>query len=161
MECLTKVVNVGERLGEIAEVTFDISTENEHNAGLMYSWLRNGDERSNKWLHPKISFMSWRESPRLQTADLLAFEAWKALDHTVGPVKRTRRSWEVFRATQRFETLSYSEDWFRSLKSHIDSGELGKTVGFSESDYLEWLKKPGREHSISNLIHFLDSIGKK
>lgn len=70
--------------------------------------------------------MSWRESPRLQTADLLAFEAWKALDHTVGPIKRTRKSWEVLRATDRFDAIAYGEDWFRSFKSHIDSGKLGK-----------------------------------
>src|SRR5258708_18306538 len=99
----------------------------------MYSWIRDGNERLNKWLHPDISFMPWRESPRLQTADLLAFEAWKALDHTVGPVKRTRRSWELLRATQRFETLSYSEQRFRDLKAHMASGELEQKLGFNES----------------------------
>jgi hypothetical protein len=26
---------------------------------------------------------------------MLAYEAWKALDHIVGPIKRKRRSWEV------------------------------------------------------------------
>jgi hypothetical protein len=91
---------------------------------------------------------------------LLAFEAWKALDHTVGPVKRTRKSWELLRATQRFETYSYSEDWFRDLKAHIDSGELGEIVGFKESDYMSWLKESGRKHSITNLFDFLDWIAR-
>jgi hypothetical protein len=156
-ECLARVANVAENLGEVAEVTFDISTENEYNAGLLYSYMRGMDARLSKYLNPKISFVPWKESPRVQTADLLAFEAWKALDHTVGPKKRKRGSWETLRATRRFETLSYSEDWFRDLKNHIDSGELQKIVGFSESDYLRWLKETGRQHSTSNLIRFLGS----
>jgi hypothetical protein len=160
LECFERVANVAQNLGETAELTFDISTENGHNAGLLYSWARNGDERFRKWLHSTISFVPWRESPRVQVADLLAFEAWKALDHTVGPVKRKRKSWELLRATQRFETYSYSEDWFRDLKAHIDSGELGKIVGFRESDYLSWLKKCGRKHSIASLFDFLDWIGR-
>jgi hypothetical protein len=73
--------------------------------------------------------------PRVQAADLLAFEAWKALDHTIGPVKRKRKSWELLRATQRFETFSYSQDWFRDLKAHINSGELDRIVGFNEAGY--------------------------
>jgi hypothetical protein len=160
LECVERVANVAQNLGETAELTFDISAENEHNAGLLYSWARNGDERFRKWLHSKISFVPWRESPRVQIADLLAFEAWKALDHTVGPVKRKRKSWELLRATQRFETYSYSEDWFYDLKAHIDSGELGEIVGFRESDYLSWLKKSGRKHSITSLFDFLDWIGR-
>jgi hypothetical protein len=100
----------------------------------------------------------WRESPRVQAADLLAFEAWKALDHTIGPVKRKRKSWELLRATQRFETFSYSQDWFRDLKAHINSGELDRIVGFNEAGYKGWLKTTGRQHSISNLVHFLDWI---
>lgn len=56
---------------------------------------------------------------------------------------------------------SYSEEWFRSLKANIASGELEKKIGFTESDYLGWLKKTGREHSTSDLIHFLDWIGEK
>jgi hypothetical protein len=87
LECVERAANVAENLGEVAELTFDISTENEYNARLLYAWARNGDARFRKWLAPEISFVPWRESPRVQTADLLAFEAWKALDHTVGPVK--------------------------------------------------------------------------
>ncbi|HEY6766756.1 MAG TPA: hypothetical protein VI386_18495 [Candidatus Sulfotelmatobacter sp.] len=161
LECVERAANVAENLGEIAELTFDISTENEYNARLLYAWARNGDTRFRQWLTPEISFVPWRDSPRVQTADLLAFEAWKALDHTVGPVKRTRKSWELLRATQRFETFSYSADWFRDLKAHINSGELEKIVGFNEADYKGWLKTTGRQHSVSNLVHFLDWISNK
>jgi hypothetical protein len=161
LECVERVANVAENLGEIAELTFDIFTENEYNAGLLYSWARNGDARFRKWLAPKILFVPCGESPRVQAADLLAFEAWKALDHTVGPVKRTRKSWELLRATQRFETFSYSEEWFRDLRAHLNSGELEKIVGFDESDYKGWLKTTGRQHSVSALFHFLGWISNK
>lgn len=161
LECVERSANVAENLGEVAELTFDISTENEYNAGLLYSWARNGDARFRQWLAPKISFIPWRESARVQTADLLAYEAWKALDHTVGPVKRKRKSWELLRATGRFETLSYGEQWMRDLKAHIDSGALEKIVGFNEADYKAWLKDKNRQHSISALFHFLGWISEK
>lgn len=161
-ECLSRLSNVAETLDDVAEVTFDVAEvtfdvgmENEYNAGLLYSYMRGVDGRLSKYLHPKISFVPWKESARVQAADLLAFEAWKALDHTVGPKKRKRKSWELLRATGTFETLSYSDDWFRDLKAHIDSGELEKIVGFNESHYLQWLRNSGRAHCTSNLIHFL------
>ena len=94
-------------------------------------------------------------------ADLLTFEAWKALDHTVGEVKRNRKSWEVLRTTERFGTYSYSYDWFRDLKRHIDSGELEKKVHFSEQDYIAWLSERHQKHNMSNLITFLDWIAKR
>jgi hypothetical protein len=132
-----------------------LSLENEYNAGQLYAYARSVDERLAKWLAPEISFVPWRESARVQVADLLAYEAWKALDHTVGLVKRKRVSWDLLRSTNRFETFSYSEEWYLGLKSHIASGELERRVGFSEKDYLAWLEKTGRKHNTSNLIHFL------
>jgi hypothetical protein len=158
VECLERVTNVAQDLGETVKLTFDISSENEHNAARLYSWARGEDERLRDRLNSEISFVQWRDSPRVQAADLLAYEAWKALDHTVGPIKRKRKSWELLRATQRFETYSFSEDWFRDFKAKY--GELEKIVGFNESDYFDWLKQTGRQHNITNLFHFLEWIGK-
>jgi len=160
LEALSRVSYVAEQMGEIAEVTFDISTENEYNAGLLYSYMRNGDPKIAKWLHPKISFVQTKNSYRVQTADLLAYEAWKVLDHTVGAIKRKRASWEALRNTtpQRFETFSYSTDWFTDLRKHLQSGELQKIVGFNEDDYKNWLSHKNRQHSMSNLFHFIDWI---
>jgi len=160
LECLTITAECAKNVGEVAELTLAVSTENEYNAGLLYKTMRDGDPELLEWLHPSISFVPWRESSRVQTGDLLAYEAWKALDHTVGKVKRTRKSWEVLRATGRFETYSYSEQWFEDLKKHIDSGQLGKKVGFSERDYMAWLSR-NRQHNVSNLITFLDWIRRR
>lgn len=161
LECLNGLANVGESMGHVIKVTFDVSIENKHNAGLMYNTLRDAEPKLFKWLHPEISFVHWKENARVQAADLLAYEGWKVLDHIVGPIKRTRHSWLALRATDRFETLSYSEEWFRDLKAHIDSGELGKIVGFSESDYRQWLSVTKRHHDMSNLILFTDFIRKR
>lgn len=154
LETLQRTATMAENCGEVAELIFDVSTENEYNAGLLYSLMRKGDRELSKWLHSKISFVSGREHPRLQVADLLAYEAWKALDHTVGAKKRRRKSWDLLRATGRFETLSYGQQWFKSLKEHIESGELPKIVGFNQKDYQLWLGRTGRQHNLSNLFTF-------
>jgi hypothetical protein len=156
LEGLNRCATMAKNVGEIAKLTFDISTENEFNAALLYKIMRDGDPELFEWLHPEISFVPWRESSRVQAGDLLAFEAWKALDHTVGAIKRKRKSWELLRATQRFETLSYSEDWFRDLKRDIESGNLGKKVNFTADDYKQWLSDRKRHHDLSNLFQFLD-----
>src|SRR5215831_12438791 len=79
LECLERVGQLAENLGEVAKLTFDISDENEYNAALLYKSVRDGNPQLLRWFHPEISFDSWRGSPRLQVADLLAYEGWKAL----------------------------------------------------------------------------------
>jgi hypothetical protein len=161
LECLTSTAVCAKNMGEVAELTFDISTQNEYNAGLLYKTMRDDDPDLLEWLHPKISFVPAKESPRVQVGDLLAYEAWKVLDHTVGEVKRKRKSWEVLRATGRFETISYSEQWFEDLKRHIESGQLGKKVGFNEKDYMLWLQERNRQHNLTNMFTFLGWIAKR
>ena len=157
VEALQRVAQVGERFGHIAKLTFDVSGENEYNAGYLYNVMRSGDQKFREWLYPEISFVSAKYSARLQAADLLAYEGWKALDHTVGPKKRTRKSWEVLRSVG-FETYSYSNEWFDSLRSHIQSGDLAQRVKFTPQDYKEWLQKSRRQHSITNMFTFMDRM---
>ena len=161
LDVMNRAGSLAENIGEVAEMTFDVSTENEYNAALMYEVIRQGEPELIKWLHPKISFVPARESPRVQMADLLTYEAWKALDHTVGPIKRKRKSWQALRDTGRFETLSFSEEWFLDLKRDIQSGNLGKKVQFNYGDYQQWLKDKGRAHNMSNILRFIDWIRKR
>ncbi|HUL35429.1 MAG TPA: hypothetical protein VL128_16200 [Candidatus Eisenbacteria bacterium] len=155
LHCLEHLVNVAENINEVCEVTYDIGPENEYHAASLYAWLRENDDRFCRLMHPKISFAPWRESARLQAADLLAFEAWKALDHTVGPIRRERKSWDLLKATNRFEAIAYGKEWFEGLKN--DLPELEKRVGFNESDYLQWLGQQDFKHNMSNLISFIRS----
>jgi hypothetical protein len=134
LEVLERVRSLAAFCGEIATFTFDVSTENEYNAGLLYAITRENEPEMFEHLHAEISFVPARECPRVQVGDLMAFEAMKALDHTVGPIKRKRKSWEVLRATERFETLSYGIDWFIDLQRHL--GELETKVGFNKQDYI-------------------------
>ena len=158
LEAIQRVGFTAERVGEVAKLTFDVSSENEYNAGLLYSHIREGDQRLSDWLYPEISFLSAKRSPRVQVADLLAYEGWKALDHTVGPKRRSRKSWEVLRGTGRFETYSYSSGWFADLKQDIESGDLERKVRFKKEDYVNWLRASRRQHNISNLFTFMDRM---
>jgi hypothetical protein len=158
VEILERVATLAEYVGHIAKLTFDVSTENEFNATYLYKVMRDGDQQIRDWLCPEISFVSAKHSARLQTGDMLAYEGWKALDHTVGPIKRPRKSWEVLRRTGRFETYSYSSEWFADLKRHIESGDLTQRVGFTPQDYGEWLKRMGRQHNLTNMFTFMDHM---
>jgi hypothetical protein len=140
------------------KLTFDISTENEYNAGLLYHNFMSADPEMMRYFDPEISFVPAKYSPRVQIADLLAYEAMKALDHVLGPVPRRRRSWEALRATRRFEVVGFGREWFESLKCHLP--ELAEKVGISEPEYVQWLMDRNRQHNTSNLFHFIDWIAK-
>jgi len=159
IEILDRVGEFAKFHDQIAKFTFDISMENEYNAGLLYKMCRENDEEYGEHFYHEIGFTSARESVRLQVADLVAFETMKALDHAVGPIKRRRQSWDVLRATERFEGHAYSTDWFLDLRKHYS--ELEKKVGFKQSDYAEWLKRKNRQHSVSNVFHFMHWKGKQ
>jgi hypothetical protein len=158
IEILESVKNLVVNLHDIAKFTFDISIENHYNAGLLYDQFRKNDSVMGEYFWHEISFAPAKEHPRLQVADLMAYESMKALDHSVGPVKRTRKSWDALRATQRFDAHGYSHDWFNDLKRNY--AELERKVGFHKQDYLDWLKQKGRQHSISNIFHFMSWVGK-
>lgn len=161
LEVMSRGAILGENLGEIAKLTFDISSDDMYNAALQYDTMRKAEPELLKWLHPEISFVSAKLSARVQMADLLTYEAWKALDHTVGPVKRQRQSWRTLRATERFETLSYGESWFLDLKNDIESGNLERKAGFNQNDYRKWLEDKGLLHNMSNILRFINWTAKR
>ena len=147
--------NVAKHSGELADITFDKRLDTEHNVGLLYSSARENQPEWTPHLAEKIAFETPRRQPRIQVADLLAYEAMKALDSYVGPVKRpTRKSWAALRATGRFETEAYSDEWFNDLKKSYP--ELVKKVGFGEHDYAKWLAERNRQHNMTNVIHFFN-----
>ncbi len=138
-----------------AKFKFDISTNQEYNAGLIYQQFREGDPEVFDLFASEIVFGRAKECPRLQTADMIAFEGMKVLDNTVGPVKRPiRRSWQTLTSEGRFGAIAYSREYFVDLKAKMP--EVEKLVGFNQADYELWLKETNRQHNISNLIHFTD-----
>lgn len=146
--------------GEIADFTFDERMDTQHNLALLYGSVRENEPDWTPYLADEFHFAYSRNQPRLQVADLMAFETFKGLDNKVGPIKRPeRKSLNALAATKRFEVLAYSTQWFTDLRKNY--GELEKKVGFNGDDYRNWLAKRGRSHNISNLILFIDWIAKR
>ena len=159
VEMLPYVSRFAASKDRIAKFTFDISTENEYNAALLYSYFRENEPEMSKHFASEISFGYAKDSARLQVADLMAFEAMKALDNIIGPVKRKRRgSWAALQSTSRFETLAFSRDWFVDYKNHY--ADLEKLVGFNVKDYERWLTEKKRHDDVSNRFHFITWMAK-
>lgn len=113
MTVLEKMRNAAENRDDFAELTFDNRLESNHNASLIYAYLRDSNPQWKERLASKISFESSQDNPRIQIADLFAYEAMKDLDNQIGPKKRPiRKSWEVLKSTGRFHIGKVSEEQF-------------------------------------------------
>jgi hypothetical protein len=146
--------------GEVADFTFDMRMESDHNAGLLYGITREYEPEWSPYLADKITFEFSRKTPRLQVADLVAREVMKALDNQIGPIKRDiRKSWKVLRDTGRFDAEAYSDDWFDDLKSHY--AELEEAVGFRQQDYVNWLNQHNRLDGVTNMFLFVRDMAKR
>lgn len=159
VELLESVKDVCAHFQLPAKFTFDISPENEYNAGSLYQGVRENSPEMLEWFHPEIGFMSAKDSARLQMADLLAYEAMKGVDHAIQASGRKRKSWETLAKTGRFDVIAYGLEWFEDVKRNMPT--LQQKAGFNREDYLCWLKEKKRQHSISNLIHFTNWIAKR
>jgi len=138
------------------EFMFDSRIESEHNAALIYAHLRESHPEWRERFASKISFESSRENIRIQIADLFAREAMKALDNEVGPTKRSiRKSWEALRRTGRFVIWSFGQQYFSDFKRDIPN--LKRILGFSISDYVDWLQKNKRQWNLTTYYEFLMS----
>lgn len=152
--------NFAQRSGDIAEMTFDMRPESEHNAGFLYGAIRENEPDWALYLASKISFEFAKDNPRIQAADLLAREAMKALDNEIGPVKRPiRKSWQALLDTNYFVTFAFSTDWFEDLKRKMPEAE--KQMNMNREMYIEWLHQRKRQHNISNMFQFADWTAKR
>jgi hypothetical protein len=140
--------------GEIAECCFDNRVESAFNAALIYANAIEIDPNWKPYLSPTISFSS-RTNPRIQVADLFAREAMKNLDNRIGPIKRdTRKSWVVLGDTGRFAIEELDEAYFAAEKREWDSRLNVDNGRFSQ--YANWLQNNRRQHSLSNVIWFVN-----
>lgn len=141
--------------GDIAELTFDMRLESNHNAGFLYGSLRENEPEWAPFLSSKISFEFAKNNPRIQISDLLAREAMKALDNYVGPKKRPmRKSWRALYETNRFQLDAFGLEWFADMKSKLP--DIEKKMNMDRGLYLEWLRERNRQHNISNMFQFVD-----
>ncbi len=147
--------NFAKNTHDLAELTFDMRLESEHNAGFIYKSLRENEPDWTPYLASKISFEFAKNNIRIQVADLLAREAMKALDNQVGPMKRPiRKSWQALRDTDRFVVDAFSIDWFQDMKRKMP--EMEKMLDMDRNSYLKWLRERNRQHNVSNMFAFVD-----
>lgn len=159
MMILERILIPAVHFNQPTKFTFDIGTENEYNAALIYSNFRENNPNATR-LFRKIEFAHAKESARLQVADLIAFECMKWVDNNTGPVKRTvRKSWLALEAAERFGLLPFGEEWFRGQKADLPNAE--RKHGFNYSDYAKWLVRKRRHHNKTNIIEFADSMVKR
>lgn len=154
MTVLEKMRNLAENRDDFAELTFDSRLESNHNAGLIYAYLRSSNPNWEERLASKISFESSRDNPRIQVADLFAYEAMKDLDNQVGPKRRpTRKSWQVLKETRRFQIEKVSTEHFGDPR--MDPLNLLKALGFTPENYADWLDEIGRINCHTAYFEFL------
>ncbi len=147
-------------VGDIAEFTFDTRVESEHNAGLMYGYLRESHPEWRDHIGKKVSFVSSEGEPRLQAADLFAREAMKEVDNAVGPTKRdSRKSWIALAETDRFG-LVYTGREEAEIVRH-EAKFMENYLGFTMSDYVDWLHAHNRQPSRTAEIEFVAMIQKR
>ena len=146
------------RLTVRAEFIFDIHTDSQYNAGALFdSALHESPEMLE--MFSKLSFGRASECPRLQAADLFAFESMKRLDNDIGPKKRPlRKSWLALHNTGQFWATGFSHKYFEDLKQTMP--ELEKLTGCNQNEYAQWLKQRKRQHSVSSMIAFTDWLNK-
>jgi hypothetical protein len=147
--------NFASNSGNVAELTFDMRLESEHNAGFIYGSLRENEPDYASHLASKISFEFAKNNTRIQVADLFARETMKGLDNHIGPVKRPiRKSWQALYETDRFQVDAFSKEWFEDLKRKMP--EVEKTMGMNRDMYIGWLRERNRQHNVSNMFQFVD-----
>src|SRR5450759_1341858 len=76
-ELLEYVKEVCVQFHQPAKFTFDIGQENEYNAGELYGGSRDDSREMLELFVEEISFARAKEHPRLQVADLIAYEGMK------------------------------------------------------------------------------------
>jgi hypothetical protein len=154
MTVLEKMRNATANRDDFAELTFDSRLESNHNAGLIYGYLRDSNPQWKERLASKISFESSRDNPRIQVADLFAYEAMKDLDNQIGPKKRpTRKSWQVLKDTGRFHVEPVGEKQFNDPR--MEPSALMDVLGFTPEDYADWLDRHNRPNCHTAYFEFL------
>jgi hypothetical protein len=141
--------------GEMVELCFDNRIESTFNATLMYAQTRAAHPGWDQRLSSKLVFDCSEKNPRLQVADLFAYEAMKWLDNQSGPIKRTpRKSWLALKGAGRFVLDLFDESFFATEK--LVWNELPGLGKARYLEYVDWLNKNKRQHNLTNVIEFAD-----
>jgi hypothetical protein len=159
LEVLQAMRNCAVTNNQLARFTFDMRRKSEYNTSILYDMATKIPSWRDQ-IFSSIAFVSSRDNPRLQVADLFTREVMKALDNQIGPAKRPpRKSWMALFKTGRFHAEAIGLGWFESLKSQMPL--LEANTGMSGDKYLLWLEKSKRQHNTTNLFLYMEHLGKE
>jgi hypothetical protein len=151
---LARMRNCAANNKEIAKFTFDMRLESEHNAGLLYDMFRMMPEYQ-EHTFSEIAFISSRDHPKVQVADLFARETMKTLDNQIGPVKREpRKPWKALFNTGRFHIDALMDGWFEDLQRKMPA--LEEEHGMQKERYLAWLTEKRIPHNVTNMYRYVE-----
>jgi hypothetical protein len=153
VEVIDKMATCAVSNNETVKFSFDINRETRYNAAYFYSMMAKFPPLKGILIE-EINFITSKDSPGIQIADLFTHEAMKALDNQIGPVKRNPRgSWMALWNSGRFHAEVVSDDWFNNLKSKM--GLLQAQTGMKEDGYRKWLRQNNRQDNMSNKFEYM------
>lgn len=136
---------------EKVKFTFDQNLDVAYNAGALYDLVAHLPEwEHSDMLENELSFSN-RKNPRIQAADLWAYEVMKHMDNTiVGPVRRPMRlSLQALRKTNLFGFDMIDSDAIRAQKKYgIEHPRPG------DGDYPNWCKQKGLIDNTTTRIRY-------
>ncbi|SRR6266404_428753 len=142
-----------DHLKDVVKYTFDTREQSNYSAGKIYDLMAN--DPANSFMFEEISFLSSRNQPRLQMADLFTFEVMKELDNRIGPVKRPRRkSMSALNEHGRFGCDCFLREYFEEMRSKLPPFQQEKDPTFTVEVYDDWLGKFDRQDTPRNRLHF-------
>lgn len=153
MSVIEKMKHFAEWHQQTIKLTFDSRLESEPNAALLYAQLREDNPGWKDRLADEISFVCSQDNPRIQIADLFAYEALKHAEREFGiSIRGPRRSWLAIKETRRFAIQTLGADFWAAISQLPDPHEL---LEFSDEDFQKWLDDTRRQRSLTNYFEFL------
>ncbi len=141
---------------QAVEVTFDRNPPLEHNAALLYDYIRRSKDQSIvSLLKDKVSFAT-RKTVGIQVADLLARESMKRLEDDLLRRRRVRGSFAALRDSRRVRYKFLRKSHFEEKKQFVWNSPLRNALSLQQYD--KWAKDNGLQDCLSNRIQFLDSV---
>jgi hypothetical protein len=136
------------------KVTFDRNRPLEHNAGILYDFIRrSSDQETVQLLSDKVTFAT-RETIGVQVADLLARETMKRLDDELQRIRRIRGSFAALRDSGRFRYRFFYKRHFEASKNLIKSSPMSDRLSLRQYD--EWVRNNGIQDCQSNRLRYIE-----
>ena len=141
---------------KLADITFDNNEPIEHNATVLYNFMRHSPKvNARSYLADKLSF-ACRRTTGIQIADLIARETMKHLDARLSNSMRpTRLSFAALHDTKRFAFIQLGKTDFEKRKQRLASMSV---PGATLTDYRIWLNKNRLQDCMTNRIEHLKLV---